>query len=141
MDTRLSFFGRKRLPQGSTLPLLTSPHPNQFQVPGLPWAGSKVPGRDRYPREVGAGSQLSNSHSPTMNRAGTSPLLLGLVPGTEGCHLHLSSASILQMGQSSSGSKKQSWEEQTQDPRRGLLPSDLVAVRELRMESGWLLEW
>lgn len=41
MDTSLSFFGRKGLPQGKALPFLNSPHSTQLQVPRLPSAGSK----------------------------------------------------------------------------------------------------
>lgn len=56
MDTGLSFFGRKRLPQGSTLPLLTSPHPNQFQVPSLPRLDQRK--KQRSQEESGALEKL-----------------------------------------------------------------------------------
>ena len=102
MDTGLSFFGRKGLPQGRALPLLTSPCSAQFQVPGLP--GGWIKGKEtrsheenRCPREVGGGSQLSNSYSPNVNRACPAPSCWAWFQEQNAATYTLSSASILQM--------------------------------------------
>lgn len=57
-----------------------------------------------------------------MNRVGASPLLRGMVPEAEGYHPTLSSAPTLQMkewesrGRGNAGTRKQSREEEIQDP-------------------------
>lgn len=83
---------QKKTPPGQHSASPHQPPPQPISSAQSATAGSKekakVPGRVRCPREVEEGSQFSKSHSPTMKRASASSLLLGLVPGTEGCHLH-----------------------------------------------------
>lgn len=86
MDTGLSFFGSKGLPQGRALSLLTSPHNDaQLQVPSATsWIKGMGNGSwegHRCPEEVGKGSWLSNSYSSTTIRVQASPFWLGLLPG------------------------------------------------------------
>lgn len=146
MDTGLSFFGRKGLPQGRALPLLTSPCSAPFQVPGLP--GGWIKGKEtrsheenRCPGEVGGGSQLSNSYSPNV-----SSLLLGLVPGAECWHLHPQLCFHFTEARMGAQEHRQLRHQDVElvrgdsgpSPER-LLPSpDLAARSGLRMESGWL---
>lgn len=89
MDTGLSFFGRKGLPQGKDLSLLISPHnDDQLQVgeSATGWIkGTENRSWERHRRseEVGEGSWLSNSRSSNTIRAQTSLLWLGLLSGAK----------------------------------------------------------
>lgn len=69
MDTDLSFFGRKGLPQGRALPLLASPHPAQAECPvrhGLDQRKEHRSGKGTgAPEKAGKGLVLSHSHSFT----------------------------------------------------------------------------
>lgn len=150
MDTGLSFCGRKALPQGRVLPLLNSPRPTQFQAPiYMGWIKGKELGRDRYPREVGEGSQLSNSHSPTTHRGSTSPLLQGLVPEAEGGHLHPQLCFHFTDGRMGGQGRRQPWHQAAEPGRgdqghspEGLPPSpSLAAAGGHRMKSGWPPGW
>lgn len=92
MDTGLSFFGRKGLPQGKAVSLLISPH-NDEQLQVRESATGWIEGIEnrsweghRCSEEAGEGCWLSNSHSSTTIRAQASPLWLGLLPGAKHDH-------------------------------------------------------
>lgn len=103
MDTSLSFFGRKDSPRaGLCLSSLPAAAPPDFMCLVCQGAGSK--GRKLglrkgtgAPREVRGESQLSNSHSATMNRAMPTPSCWAWFQGKNGASYTLSSASLLQM--------------------------------------------
>ena len=139
---------QKRTPPGQGSASPHQPPPPSVSTTNLPWAGSKGKnlGRDRYPREVGEGSQLSNSHSPTMHRASTSPLLQGLVPEAEGGHLHPQLCFHFTDGRMGAQGWRQLWHQEAELGRgdmghspEGLPPSpNLAATGGCRMKNGWL---
>lgn len=103
MDTGLSFFGRKDSPRaGLCLSSSPAPAPPDFKCLGCQGAGSK--GRKLglrkgigALREVRGESQLSNSHSATMNRAMTTPSWWASFQEKNAASYTLSLASLLQM--------------------------------------------
>lgn len=120
---------------------LPAPSLPNFQCPvchGLDQkARALVSGRARYPREGGEGARLSNSHSPTMSRAGASSLSLGRVPRAEGCHLqpqlcfhfrHGAEAALAPRGRAGRG---------VGDPDPRLRGSFLLLIWQPRMGSKW----
>lgn len=149
---RSQLLWQKRTPPGqdSASPHQPLPRPisSAWSARGTGSKGRKISLRKgiEAPREVGGGSQLSNSHP--MNRAGASSLLLGQVPGTEFCHLHRQPCFHFTDGRMGAQGHGQLQHQEAELRRRdtgpspeGLPPSDLAATSALRMGSGWLPGW
>lgn len=125
METGLSFFGRKGSPRAGLCllsPAPTPPNSNAQCVVGWikgkenrSWEGN------RCLREVGEESQFSNSHSPTIIRAWTSSLLLGLVPGAKCHHLHPQFCFHFTDGRMGARGQRQLWHQEAELGREGVL--------------------
>lgn len=119
METSLSFLGRKGLPQGRALPLITSPCMAQLQAPGPPPAGSE----EENTGAQGGRSRVSapQSHSPTPLKAHASSSSWARLQERSDASYTLGSASILQMEEweprAGTGTRRQSWGERTPGPQ------------------------
>lgn len=117
METSLGFLGRKGLPQGRALPLLTSPCVAQLQAPSPPPAGSE---------EENAGAQggwgrvsAPQSHPPMPRKACASSSSWARLQERSDASYTLGSASVLQMEEwePRAGTRRQSWGERTPGPQ------------------------